>query len=254
MMVGALVLPLTMRGMMDASTTRSPAGRARATGIHHVHGPGPHAAAAHGVVDGVGMRRMNCSISTSVCAAADEGSSRAPYRASAGCARISRMRRKPCTMRSMSARSPRKLGSTSGRSSGLLLARPRGPGSRAAAEQTWHGSHGRARSCAHGRPACRSQSAAARRAPAPDGWLRMKPPASAKLVVSMPVRQRAIPHPFQRLRQPGSDRPNRSVRWGASITCTTSGWSCRCAPRQADRAALRCLWRCSSAPGRCPRA
>jgi 3-deoxy-7-phosphoheptulonate synthase len=51
----ALVLPPTTRGMMEASTTRSPACRARAA----AHPPRPsaiaHAAAAHRVVDGVGV-------------------------------------------------------------------------------------------------------------------------------------------------------------------------------------------------------
>ncbi len=54
MIVGACVLPLTMRGMTEASTTRRPAVHAQLS-IHHRHAILAHAAGSDRVVDRVGV-------------------------------------------------------------------------------------------------------------------------------------------------------------------------------------------------------
>jgi hypothetical protein len=76
---------------------------------------------------------------------------------------------------------------------------------------------------------------------ASSGWLLMKPPASAKLVVSMPVRGAcATRRSLDVCTMPCQRHAKQVFSCGASTTCTTSGWSCRCCPRRAGRARWRC--------------
>ena len=74
---------------------------------------------------------------------------------------------------------------------------------------------------------CSCRSGAAR-----SGWLRMKPPASAKLVVSMPLRCGAIRGcPCSALTAPAKRQAEQVGQLSARrSTSTTSMWSCRCAP------------------------
>ena len=258
MITGALVLPLTTLrhdgGIHHAQALHAVHPQLR---IHHVQRPVAHAATAHRVVDRVGVV-ANELFDLGVALGVDRAGQ---FPSAQGCQ--GRLVQNPAHQLEAAHQAvhvvavAQKIGVDQGRGKRVFAGQlDAAPAARAQQAHVAGIAMAKDGHCGRGRPACRSQSAAAGRALASIGWLLMKPPASAKLVVSMPLRcWRQSKMPLMTCHMPAQGDAKQV--FGAAVHS-------RPAPRQRGRAgagrrrAGRAAWRCRSRAGaharRCPTA